>query len=169
MIVPMKKITLLALETDKECLVKKLKKQGVVHVEKVMATGEGLTKLTNTERDLSIVKNLLSEFVPKKQVEEKPSYLGYDETLTFANNVLGLYESHKEDITKVGKISEELSRCEIWGNFNLKDFEFLKERNIKLIPLEMSLKAFSDVELTKSLKLILVNTKNKVSHALAIL
>ena len=169
MIVPMKKITLLALETDRECLIKKLKKEGVVHVEKVQTTGDALTKLVNVERDLSIVKNLLLEFVPKKQTEEKPSCLTYDETLTFVSNVLGLYESHKEDIAKVGKIREELARCEIWGDFNLRDFDFLKERNIKLVPLEMSLKAFSDVELTKSLKLILVNTKNKVAHSLAIL
>lgn len=169
MIVPMKKITLLALETDRECLIEKLKKEGVVHVEKVQTTGETLTKLVNTERDLSIAKNLLSEFVPKKQTAEKPSLLPYNEALTFVNNVLGLSESHKEDIAKVGKIKEELARCEVWGDFNLKDFDFLKEKNIKLIPLEMSLKAFYDVDLTKNLKLILVNTKNKVAHALAIL
>ena len=169
MIVPMKKITLLALETDRECLIEKLKKEGVVHVEKVQTTGETLTKLVNTEKDLSIAKNLLSEFVPKKQTAEKPSLLPYNEALTFVNNVLGLSESHKEDIAKVGKIKEELARCEVWGDFNLKDFDFLKEKNIKLIPIEMSLKAFYDVELTKNLKLILVNTKNKVAHALAIL
>ncbi|MGP1439048.1 MAG: V-type ATP synthase subunit I, partial [Treponema sp.] len=169
MIVPMKKITLLALETDRECLIEKLKKQGVVHVEKLQATGEALTKLLNTERDLSVVKNLLSEFVSKKPADGQPSCLAYDETLTFVSNVLGLYEAHKEDISKVGKIREELSRCEIWGDFNLKDFDFLKEKNIKLVPLEMSLKAFYDAELTKNLKLILVNTKNKVAHTLAIL
>jgi len=169
MIVPMKKITLLALETDRECLLKKLKKEGVVHVEKVQATGEELTKLVNIERDLSVVKNLLLEFVPKKQTGEKPSCLSYDETLTFANNVLGLCEAHKDDIAKLGKIREELARCEVWGDFNLRDFDYLKEKDIKLIPLEMSLKAFSDVELTKNLKLILVNTKNKVAHALAVL
>jgi len=169
MIVPMKKITLLALETDRECLIKKLKKEGVVHVEKVQTTGEELTKLVNIERDLSVVKNLLLEFVPKKQTGEKPSCLSYDETLTFANNVLGLCEAHKDDIAKLGKIREELARCEVWGDFNLRDFDYLKEKDIKLIPLEMSLKAFSDVELTKNLKLILVNTKNKVAHALAVL
>ena len=169
MIVPMKKITLLALETDREILIDKLKKQGAVHVEKVQTTGEVLAKLFSVERDLSVVKNLLSEFVPKKQTGEKPSCLSYDETLTFANNVLGLYDAHKDDIAKVGKIGEELARCRVWGDFNLKDFEFLKEKNIKLIPLEMSLKAFSDLELTKNLRLVLVNTKNKVGHALAIL
>ena len=169
MIVPMKKITLLALETDRECLIKKLKKEGVVHVEKVQTTGEELTKLVNIERDLSVVKNLLLEFVPKKQTGEKPSCLSYNETLTFANNVLGLCEAHKDDIAKLGKIREELARCEVWGDFNLRDFDYLKEKDIKLIPLEMSLKAFSDVELTKNLKLILVNTKNKVAHALAVL
>lgn len=169
MIVPMKKITLLALEADRECLIEKLKKEGVVHVEKVQTTGEDLTKLVNIERDLSIVKNLLLEFLPKKQTEERPSCLSHDETLTFANSVLSLYESHKEDIAKAGKIREELLRCEVWGDFNLKDFDFLREKNIKLIPLEMSLKAFSDVELTKNLKLILVNTKNKVAHTLAVL
>ena len=108
MIVPMKKITLLALETDRECLIEKLKKEGVVHVEKVQTTGETLTKLVNTEKDLSIAKNLLSEFVPKKQTAEKPSLLPYNEALTFVNNVLGLSESHKEDIAKVFKIKEEL-------------------------------------------------------------
>lgn len=169
MIVPMKKITLLALETDRECLIKKLKKEGVVHVEKMQATGEELTKLINIERDLSVVKNLLLEFVPKKQTGEKPSCLSYDETLTFANNVLGLCEAHKDDIAKLGKIREELARCEVWGDFNLRDFDYLKEKDIKLIPLEMLLKAFSDVELTKNLKLILVNTKNKVAHTLAVL
>lgn len=170
MIVPMKKITLLALETDRECLVEKLKKQGVVHVEKVQGSGDVLTKLLNTERDLSIVKNLLSEFVPKKSNDAgQPSCLSYDDTITFTGNVLKLYENHKEDIAKVGKIREELARCEIWGDFNLKDFEFLKEKNIKLVPLEMSLKAFYDSEVTKNLKLILLNTKNKVAHTLLIL
>ena len=67
----MKKITLLALEADRECLIEKLKKEGVVHVEKVQTTGEDLTKLVNIERDLSIVKNLLLEFLPKKQTEER--------------------------------------------------------------------------------------------------
>ena len=169
MIVPMKKITLLALGIDRENLIEKLKRKGVVHVEKAQATGETLTKLISVERDLSVVKNLLSEFVTKKQIGEKPSCLSYDETLTFTTNVLSLFESHKEDISRIGKIREELVRCEVWGDFNLKDFEFLKEKNIKLIPLEMSLKAFSDVEITKNLRLVLVNTKNKVAHSLAIL
>ena len=173
MIVPMKKITLLSLEKDKECLVEKLKKAGVVHVEKGNVTGEALTKLLSSERDLGLVRNLLVEAVPKKkktaQEQNQPSLMSYEESLKFASNVLDLSSSHKDDIAKAGKIAEELARCEVWGDFNLKDFEFLKSKGMFLKPLEMSVKAFYDKEVTKPLNLLLVNTKNKVAHCLAIL
>ena len=147
MIVPMKKITLLALEKDREEMLLKMKKKGVLHVEKMNATGENLAKLLSSERDLSFVKNLLIEFVPKKvkttDGQNEPSIMSYDETLIFVSNVLSLHEGHKEDIVKSGKIIDELSRCEIWGDFNLKDLDFLKEKGIKLIPLTMSIKAFT--------------------------
>ena len=173
MIVPMKKITLLALEKDREEMLLKMKKKGVLHVEKMNATGENLAKLLSSERDLSFVKNLLIEFVPKKvkttDGQNEPSIMSYDETLIFVSNVLSLHEGHKEDIVKSGKIIDELSRCEIWGDFNLKDLDFLKEKGIKLIPLTMSIKAFHDKGVTHDLKLLLVNEKNKEVHALAVL
>lgn len=66
MIVPMKKITLLALEKDRDDVLSKLKKAGVLHVEKLNGTTEALLKRLADEKDLSIAKNLLAEFAPKK-------------------------------------------------------------------------------------------------------
>ena len=173
MIVPMKKITLLALEKDREVLLQKVRKAGVVHVEKTVTTGDGLSKLLNIEKDLNVVKNLLQEFVPKKRGvslgQSKPSCMKYEETLTFASNVISLSERHKEDIAKASKVQEELSRCAPWGEFNLKDFATLESKGLVLKPLEMPLKTFYNKDATADLTLILVNTKKSVARALALL
>ena len=171
MIVPMNKITLLALESDKECVLKKLKKAGVVHVEKLQSSSEALSKLLTVEKDLNVAKNLLAEFVAKNkkgQDGNAPSPMSYEETLTFASSVLNLTDEHKDDISKLAKIREELSRCNLWGEFNLKDFETLKEKWRFLTPLEMPVKVFKDKEATKELRLLLVNTKMSVARCLAI-
>ena len=172
MIVPMNKITLLALESDKECVLKKLKKAGVVHVEKMQGTSETLNKLVATEKDLNVAKNLLAEFVSKNKkgqdTKNAPSPMSYEETLTFASGVLSLCDEHKDDIARLAKIREELSRCEVWGEFNLKDFELLKEKGRVLTPVEMPCKVFRDKVATRDLNLILVNTKMSQARCLAI-
>ena len=172
MIVPMNKITLLALESDRECVLKKLKKVGVVHVEKKQGSSEVLSKLIATEKDLNVAKNLLIEFVSKNKKSEDgknaPSPMSYEETLTFASSVLNLTDGHKDDIARLAKMKEELARCEVWGEFNLKDFEILKEKQLFLKPLEMPLRVFKDRQAIKDLHLLLVNTKMNIARCLSI-
>ena len=55
MFVPMKKITLLALEKDRECVLEKIKKAGVLHVEKLNGMTDSLSEVLSHERELSIV------------------------------------------------------------------------------------------------------------------
>ncbi len=171
MIVPMKKITLLALEKDRECVLEKIKKAGVLHVEKLNGMTDSLSEVLSHERELSIVKNLLAEFVPKKGKSDDnlPSLMSYEETLRFASDVLALGERHKDDIAKMGKITEELARCAPWGEFNLSDFQALKGKGMLLKPLEMPTKVFYNTEATKSLTLLLVNAKGGLARCLAIL
>lgn len=170
MIVPMKKITLFVLEKEQEEALKALRKQGLVHVEKQSGSGETLASLVSVKNDLTTARDLLSEFISKKDKKAdektKPSIMSREDTLTFVGSVLKLVETHKENIAKAGRLNEEISRCEIWGDFNLADFAFLAEKGLHLFPAEMPEKLFKDKDFCKNVTRILAGVKNKIAYCL---
>ncbi|MDA3939401.1 MAG: V-type ATP synthase subunit I [Spirochaetia bacterium] len=137
MIVPMKKIFLLLLNSDKNDSLKKLKDLGVVHLEDIKGSGEKLSSLQN-KRDL-VSKSLSGLPNIKKKGSKKVSY-GKEETLEITKRIIRLNEELKtinEDILNTNK---EIDRIKVWGDFNPEDFSLLKSNgvSIKLYKLKKS-------------------------------
>ena len=125
MIVPMKKVFLLLLDSDKTNALKKLKDIGVVHLEDIQGSGEKFTFL-QTQRDMiSRSLPLLPDI--KKNTEKEVSY-GKEETLEITKRIINLSDEIKSISDSILNINKEIDRIKIWGDFNPDDIVLLRER-----------------------------------------
>ena len=71
MILPMKKLTLLVLDSQKKAALKTLRNFGAVHIEKETASSDTLTELQNTYTRVQQAEALITESQPKKAEKAK--------------------------------------------------------------------------------------------------
>ena len=67
MIVPMKKVSLVILNKDKETALKVLRKSGLVHLEKIEGTGDKLADIKNKVSKLEAAAGVLESFKAAKK------------------------------------------------------------------------------------------------------
>ena len=127
MIVPMKKVYLVTLDYEKEKSLIKLRKAGVVHLEKSFGTSDNLEKLE----------------AEKVELEHTLSYLEADKKIVQQD--IKDYEVHglKTQILELGKkktelederdtLMKEISRISSWGEFDPADIEILRSKGIQI-------------------------------------
>jgi len=131
MIVPMKKIFLLLLNSEKNDALIKLKDLGVIHLEDIKGSGEKLSNLQN-QRDL--VSKSLSDLPDIKKNGTKAVSYGREETLEISKRITSLNEDLKNINDGIVNTQKEIERITIWGDFNPADITLLNENgvNIKL-------------------------------------
>ncbi|MBE6590858.1 MAG: ATPase [Ruminococcaceae bacterium] len=127
MIVPMKKITLIAAADKKTKTLKKLRGLGLMHVEITEGSGERLDGLA---RDISLMDNALYFLGDGKSTEQKA--IDSSEALDLANKVISLTEERKELFNKAGALEAELESFRDWGDIDPELLKELEEKNIKL-------------------------------------
>ncbi len=144
MIVPMKKVFLLLLNSDKNDALKRLKDIGVIHLEDINGSGEKLSNL-QTEKDM-VARSLAVIPETKKKNKKEVSY-GKDETTEIYKRIISLNDDLKILSDGILNINKEIDRIKIWGDFNPGDIEILKNNgvNLKLFVLKKTeLKELSD-------------------------
>lgn len=136
MIVPMKKVTLLVLETEREKALLDLRKLGLVHVETKPAESKNLTELNTLQNKIIQAKNLLTDVLGKvaKNIKNKPVGLSGSEKkrVEMIDEILALNERKKEIATEIASISAIMREYSGFDNFNPADFEFLQEKGVTL-------------------------------------
>jgi V/A-type H+-transporting ATPase subunit I len=175
MIVPMKKVSLVVMEKNREASLKKLREAGVVHLERKAVSSEVLGKLLDrkakTENAIGILRPYESK---KKKTRPEPAHphrraddpLPRRRASDFINSegapfstdaingpdrpdlvstVLEYAEERKNFQDKAVALSKERSRIEEWGSFNPSDFAFLAEKGIALFPYKLSRTAFEAI------------------------
>lgn len=127
MIIPMKKVSLVLLNNEKETALKALRKCGLVHLEKIEGTGEKLAGLKASSSKLSDAASLLSEVKVKKVV---PANLSDAEALQKAERVLEIADQKKILLEKISSSTTEKDRLSAWGTVNPEDVKYLSEKGI---------------------------------------
>lgn len=129
MIVKMKKVSLVVLNSERKDALKKLKKIGVMHLETLEGSSEQLAKFKEESANAQNAYAILSEIkLPKKSA--KPDEISDKEISEKCAEVISLSERKKKLLEEIANDSLELDRFKDWGDVNLSDFEYLKRKNI---------------------------------------
>lgn len=129
MIVKMKKVSLVVLNSGRKDALKKLKKIGVMHLETLEGSSEQLAKFKEESANAQNAYAILSEIkLPKKSA--KPDEISDKEISEKCAEVISLSERKKKLLEEIANDSLELDRFKDWGDVNLSDFEYLKGKKI---------------------------------------
>lgn len=127
MIVPMKKVHLVTLDYVKDKTLIKLRKAGVVHLEKSFGTSENLEKLESERSEFERALNLLEI---DKSIEQKE--LKDYELHSIKTKILDLGKQKVELEDDRETILKEISRISMWGEFDPADIEILNSKGIEI-------------------------------------
>lgn len=141
MIVPMKKVSLILLEKERDSALERLRETGVLHVERKRVNSAALTGLLDEQARLRRAINLLRRYPdPSKPSEAADSRTTDGKELL--DRIFDMENERKILQEQMGHHIKEKRRIEGWGDFNPKDFAFLAENGLNLIPYEISPKVY---------------------------
>ncbi len=127
MIVPMKKVFLLLLDSQKSEALKKLKDIGVVHLEDIKGSSE---KLDSIQSKRDIVQRSISILPEKKKNNSKSVSYEMEEVLEIAKRIINLNDDLKSVSDVISSTLKEIDRIQIWGDFNPEDINILKNSGV---------------------------------------
>ncbi len=166
MIEPMKKVSVVILNKEKEEALKALRKIGLVHLEKIEGTGDKLAAFKEYTNNAMLSEAILGEIkLPKTKKGTEPS-LKDDEVVALCSEVVAKSERKKQLLEEISADSTELDRFAAWGDVTLEDFDYLTEKGIQLKMYEVSSEKYSQID--ESIKTILVNTDSKAVRFMVI-
>ena len=124
MIVPMKKVSLVVLDKDREASLKKLREIGVVHLEKKSASSENLSRLLDRKAKLENALGIVNSYdTGKKKKTKVPAAPPADgnrvaDGTDIVTQVLKYADDRKYLQDQLAYHGRERSSIEDWGNFN---------------------------------------------------
>lgn len=137
MIVPMKKITLVVLDREREVALNELRDVGVMHVERREASSPRLSELQSIVSRLDTSVSVIADFANKKKpVAQK--ILDRTGTLEAVERIYSLRDERRAAQDILVKLTNELERLSAWGAIDLESLSFLSANGITLIPFEMA-------------------------------
>ncbi len=141
MIVPMKKIRMVVLESERVPALTALRKLGVVHVEKVPAASQDLSALQDTLNRVRQAMSVLGEV----KGSGKPGGAAASGAPEQAEEILALRDRKASAAERISRITAELERLAPWGDVDPGSFRFLADAGIYLFPFEMSAAEFASL------------------------
>jgi len=145
MILPMKKLTLLVLDSQKKAALKTLRNFGAVHIEKEAASSDTLTELQNTYARLQQAETLITESQPKKAEKAKTETLtlNRNDLLQAVDEILDLKDQEANTRAAINKLTGEIETYGSWGDFDPEDIRSFEENNIYLTIGELPEKSYA--------------------------
>ena len=132
MIVPMKKVSLIIRESEKDKTLKKLRNLGILHIEITEGTGE---RLANLKEQVALLESAIFTIGKIKNTEQKN--VNAAEALTIATEVHSLDEEKKRCQAEKIALDAELDRLKSWGDIDPSAFSDLETKGIKILFYEM--------------------------------
>ncbi|MCL2472654.1 MAG: V-type ATP synthase subunit I, partial [Treponema sp.] len=136
MVLPMKKISLVVMEKEREESLKKLRSLGVVHLERKGVSSEQLTKLLDRKAKTEKALGILRLYAKDKKAaaflktlsggNTGSCYSGDPEKLI--REVLEYTDKKKYLSDRLANLGKERNRMAEWGEFDPKDISFLAEK-----------------------------------------
>ena len=145
MILPMKKLTLLVLDSQKKAALKTLRNFGAVHIEKEAASSDTLTELQNTYARVQQAEALITESQPKKAEKTKaePLTLNRNDLLQAVDEILDLKDQESNTRAAINKLTGDIEAYNAWGDFDPEDIRSFEENSIYLTMGELPEKSYT--------------------------
>lgn len=145
MILPMKKLTLLVLDSQKKVALKTLRNFGAVHIEKEAASSDTLTELQNTYARVQQAESLITEAQLKKAEKAKPETLALTRNalLQAVDEILDLKDQESNTRAAINKLTGDIEAYSSWGDFDPEDIRSFEENSIYLTIGELPEKSYT--------------------------
>jgi V/A-type H+-transporting ATPase subunit I len=139
MIVPMKKVSLVVLDSERKEVLKNLRKLSIVHLEQVKGSGKELETLKSDYDCIQKSLALLADIkLPKNNKLIAQKKLSVTKSLEMAENIANLFNQKKEIFNLIASNKSEIERLGKWGGVNPEDFNYLAEKGVFLSLYEIS-------------------------------
>ena len=159
MIEPMKKVSIVLLNKEKEEALKALRKIGLVHLEKLEGASEKLSAFKEYTNNAVVSESILGEIKLPKKVKKQKRVLEDSKVIELCQNVVSKAERKKQLLEEISADTTELDRFTAWGSVSLEDYDFLKEKGIKISMYEIAAEKYSLID--QEIETILVNNDKK--------
>ena len=136
MIVPMKKVSLIIRENEKEDALKRLRELGIVHIEITEGSGKRLETL---RKQIELLESAIF-IIGKKKVKQE--YVSSEEALALAQQIVSLDEERKQCQTEKNMLISELERLKSWGDIDLNGIGDLESKGYDISFYEMPKKEY---------------------------
>ena len=159
MIEPMKKVSVVLLNKEKEEALKALRKIGLVHLEKIDGASEKLTAFKEYSNNAMLTESILGEIKLPKQKKGNEPKLSDEKVIELCKEVVAKSERKKQLMEEISADTTELDRFAAWGDVSNEDLDFLAEKGIALKLYEINAEKYSLID--PDLETILVNNDKK--------
>ncbi len=134
MIVPMKKASVLVLDTEKTRALKVLRKLGLLHIQEMQGSGAQLALLKEQIAELERGMFAIQEKMQKDTVQQPADI---QQSMMIAKSITELFDEQKACHAKITAHQNELERLKSWGEVDPAELQALRSQGIDLIPCEM--------------------------------
>ena len=166
MIEPMKKVSVVILNKEKEDALKALRKIGLVHLTKIEGSSEKLNAFKEYTSNALVSESILGEIKLPKDVMKRKHPLEDSKVVELCRQVVTKSERKKQLLEEISADTTELDRFEDWGDVSLEDLDFLKEKGIKIAMYEIAAEKYSLID--QEIETILVNNDKKTVRFLIV-
>lgn len=165
MIEPMKKVSIVLLNKEKEIALKNLRKLGLVHLEKTEGSSEKLNAFKEYTNNANTAESILGEIKLSKKKVENPT-LKDEKTILLCSQIVQKSERKKQLMEEIASDATELERFEKWGSVSIEDFDYLKSKGVVLKMYEIPSDKYSLID--EDIQTILVNNDKKIIRFLIV-
>lgn len=163
MILPMKKVSIVLLNKEREDALLKLRKIGLVHLEKIDGSSEKLSLFKEQTNNALLSESILGEIkLSKKEKKEKPEVLSKEKVINLCKQICDKNDRKKQLTEEINANLNELERFKEWGSVNLDDFEYLSKNGVQLKMFEIPSDKY--VQIDSEIDTLLVNKDKKNSR-----
>ena len=168
MIVPMKKVSLVVLNNERKDALLQLKKVGVVHLEQIDGSSEQLSLYKEASNNAVAANAILSDIkvAKKKSFSSTVKTLSNDEVVAKCKHVIDISDKKKKLLEEIASDAAEIERFANWGQVDIEDFAFLKEKGISFKMYEIPEDKYGLID--EKLTTICVNRIKKIVRFLLI-
>ena len=159
MIEPMKKVSVVLLNKEKEDALKALRKIGLVHLKRMEGSSEKLNAFKEYTNNAVVSESILGEIKLDKKSKKLAPKLSDEKVVELCKEVVQKSDRKKQLLEEISADTTELDRFTSWGSVSLEDLEYLKEKGIQIKMYEIAAEKYSLVD--PEIETILVNNDKK--------
>ncbi len=158
MIVPMKKVSLIVLDSEKENALKQLRKLGLVHIEIKEGSGLRLLELQGQINELEKAIFAVSEKIDKNTVWKEATT---EEALAITEKIAFLMDEQKKCRNELAIYQSEVERLKDWGDIDPDELSWLAQKGIEVMLCEMTPSEYAKIG-DANQTIVVKRTKNVV-------